>query len=239
VTLTNAFGRARSGTHSSPDGIAAEGEQVAVLGLGRFGGAVGAELTRLGFDVLGIDDDERTVQRYTQLLTQVVEADITNIDALRQLGITEIPNAVVAVGSDLEASILATAALNDLGVPNIWAKAVSKSHASILDRVGAHHVVLPEHDMGHRVAHLVSGRMLEWFQLDDKFALVETLVPTALIGSTLAEANVRERFEVTVVCVRHEGGSFVDAMPHTTLQAGDVLVVAGETPAAEAFARLS
>lgn len=213
-------------------------EQVVVLGLGRFGGAVGAELVRLGFDVLGVDEDPERVSYYSRLITHVVEADITNEDALRQLGVEDMPHGIVAVGSDVEASILATAALDDLGVPNIWAKAISKSHGRILERVGAHHVVYPEHDMGHRVAHMLGGRMVEWFQLDEHFALVETLVPSELVGKTLADADVRARYDVTIVCVKPQGRSFTYATAATVLSAGDILVVAGETASAEAFARL-
>jgi trk system potassium uptake protein TrkA len=216
----------------------APGEQVLVLGLGRFGGAVGAELVRLGLEVLGVDGDPRNVQQYTKLFTHVVEADATNQDALRQLGAAEVRHAIVGIGSDIEASILATAALDDLGVPNIWAKAVSKAHGRILERVGAHHVVYPEHDMGHRVAHLVGGRMLDWFQLDEQFAMVETMAPRKLFGRTLADVGVRANYGVTVVCVKPLGKAFTYATADTVLQKGDVLVVAGPTPATEAFARL-
>lgn len=209
-----------------------------MLGLGRFGGAVGAELVRLGYDVLGIDQTEASVQYYTATLTHVVQADVTSADVLRQLGVDDMAHAIVAVGSDLESSILATAALDELGVRGIWAKAVSRQHGRILQRVGAHHVVYPEHDMGHQVAHMIGGRILDWFQLDENFALVETAVPAPLIGKTLAAARIRERFEVTVVCVKPAGGTFTYATVDTKLAAGDLLVVAGETPAAEAFARL-
>jgi trk system potassium uptake protein TrkA len=148
------------------------------------------------------------------------------------------PHAIVAIGSDLEASILTTAALDELGVPAIWAKAVSQQHGRILQRVGAHHVVYPEHDMGHQVAHMIGGRILDWFQLDEHFALVETVVPSDLVGRTLADSRVREKYDVTIVCVKPAGGSFTYATVDTVLEAGDLLVVAGETAAAEAFARL-
>ncbi len=210
-----------------------------VLGLGRFGGAVGAELVRLGLEVLGVDADPRNVQQYTKLLTHVVEADATNQDALRQLGAAEVQHAVVGIGSDIEASILATAALDDFGVPNIWAKAVTKAHGQILERVGAHHVIYPEHDMGHRVAHMLGGRMLDWFQLDEQFAMVETMAPSELLSRTLAEVGVRANYGVTVVCVKPVGGLFTYATAETVLQHGDVLVVAGPTSDTEAFARLS
>jgi len=215
------------------------GEQVLVLGLGRFGGAVAAELVRLGFEVLGVDADPRNVQHYTKLVTHVVEADATSAEALRQMGAEDVRHAVVGIGSEVEASILATAALEDLGVPNIWAKAVTKAHGRILERVGAHHVIYPEHDMGHRVAHQLGGRMIDWLQLDEHFALVETVVPKAVAGRSLQEVGVRARFGVTVVCFKPAGGAFTYATPETVMEPGDVLVVAGPTEAAEAFARLA
>jgi trk system potassium uptake protein TrkA len=215
------------------------GGAVAVLGLGRFGGAVGAELVRLGYDVLGVDHRESNVQYYMEAITHVVQADVTNVGVLRQLGIHDMGHAIVAVGSDLEASILATSALDEIGVPAIWAKAVSRHHGRILQRVGAHHVVYPEHDMGHQVAHMIGGRILDWFQLDEHFALVETKVPSDLVGKTLAASGIRERHNVTIVCVKPAGGRFTYATVDTVLSAGDLLVVAGETSAAEAFVRLS
>jgi trk system potassium uptake protein TrkA len=224
------------GQHGGP-ARAEPGESIAVLGLGRFGGALASELVRLGYQVLGVDVSESTVQYYSPTITHVVQADVTNTAALVQLGIDEMPHAIVAVGSDLEASILATAALDEVGVRSVWAKAVSRQHGRILERVGAHHVVYPEHDMGHQVAHMIGGRILDWFQLDERFALVETAVPEELVGRTLADSAVRERFGVTVVCVKPAGGSFTYATVDTVLARGDLLVVAGETAAAEAFAR--
>ncbi len=215
-----------------------EGEQVAVLGLGRFGGAVAAELTRLGFEVLGIDNDAGTVQHYVDLLTQVVEGDTTDTDVLQQLGLSEFRHAVVGIGTDIEASVLTTAALDGLEIPSIWAKAITRSHGRILERVGAHHVVFPEHDMGHRVAHLVGGRIIDWFPLDEEFAMVETTVPNDLVGRSLGDERIRERYGVTVVCVKPEGETFTYATPETVLEKGAVLVVAGASDKAEAFAHL-
>lgn len=215
------------------------GESAVVLGLGRFGGAVACELVRLGYDVLGVDSAEERIQYYAPTVTHVVQADITNTAALRQLGIDDMSHAVVAVGSDLESSILATAALDELGLRSIWAKAISQQHGRILQRVGAHHVVYPEHDMGHQVAHMIGGRILDWFQLDERFALVETVVPAELVGRRIADSGLRERHNVTAVCVKPNGGSFGVATVDTVLSEGDLLVVAGETAAAEAFARLA
>ena len=225
----------RSKRHIRP---AEPGDQVVVIGLGRFGGSVAEELMKLGFEVLGIDGGAETIQHYADLLTHVIEADATNDEALTQMGVGDFRHAVVGIGSDIEASVLATAALVDLGVPNIWAKAVTRAHGRILERVGAHHVVFPEHDMGHRVAHLVGGRIIDWFQLDEEFAMVETVVPAPLVGSTLGKAGVRSKYGVTVVCIKPVGQGFTYATPETVLEKGAVVVVAGPGGRAEAFARL-
>ncbi len=214
------------------------GDQVVVIGLGRFGGSVAEELMKLGFEVLGIDGQAESVQHYADLLTHVVEADATNDDALIQIGVSDFRHAVVGIGSDIEASVLATAALVDLAIPNIWAKAVTTAHGRILERVGAHHVVFPEHDMGHRVAHLVGGRIIDWFQLDAEFAMVETMVPAPLVGRTLGESGVRSKYGVTVVCIKPAGEGFTYATPETVLEKGAVVVVAGPSDRAEGFARL-
>ena len=209
-----------------------------VLGLGRFGGSVANELVSLGFEVLGVDASGRRVQQLADELTHVVEADTTDPEVLQQLGATDFALAVVGIGTDIEASILTVAALTDLGVANIWAKAVTKAHGRILERVGAHHVVFPEHDMGRRVAHQLSGRVIDWFQLDPEFALVETTAPRELLGRTLADIGLRAKYGVTVVCVKPAGQAFTYATSETVLSADDLLVVAGPIERAKAFAHL-
>jgi len=214
------------------------GDGVLVIGLGRFGGALAETLIELGHDVLGVDADPRIVQDLADDLTHVVEADATDIEVMRQLGAGEFGRAVVGIGTDLEASILTTSVLNDLQVPDIWAKAITVPHGRILERVGAHHVVFPEHDMGRRVAHLVTGRMIEFLQLDEGFALVELRPPKQIVGRTLSEAQVRKRHGITVVCIKPKGGSFTYATPETVPGPSDILVVAGETDRVKAFANL-
>ena len=217
----------------------AKSSQVLVVGLGRFGSAVAIELTQLGFEVLGVDTDARRVQKMADDLTHVLEADTADPEVLAQIGAADFDNAVVGIGSDIEASILTTAALADIGVPNIIAKAVTTAHGRILERVGADTVVYPEHEMGRRVAHLVGGSILDWFQLDPNFAMVETHAPRDTLGKTLAELELRARYGVTVVCVKPGDEGFTYATADTVLQEGDVLVVAGPSKECEAFARMS
>jgi trk system potassium uptake protein TrkA len=213
--------------------------QFIVIGLGRFGGGLAETLVGMGHEVLGVDADPRTVQDFAGILTHVVEADSTSEAAMRQLGAGEFETAVVAIGTEVEASILTTSVLVDLGAPRIVAKAVTEAHGRILERVGAHRVVFPERDMGVRVGHSLAGSILDYFELDPGFAIVETTAPRELLGKTLAQAEVRKRYGITVVCIKPEGGSFTYATPDTVPSEGDILVVAGEKARAEAFGELT
>jgi trk system potassium uptake protein TrkA len=192
----------------------------------------------LGHEVLGVDSDPKIVQVYRDRLTHVVEADSTDVEALRQIGVSEFGTAVVAIGTDIEASILTASALVDLGVKRVVAKAVTEPHGRILERVGASKVVFPERDMGVRVGHSLAGSIIDYIQLDPGFALVETVAPRELVGRALGEAHVRQRYGITVVCVKPKGGAFTYATPDTVVNEGDILVVAGETGRAEAFGEL-
>jgi trk system potassium uptake protein TrkA len=213
-------------------------ESILIIGLGRFGRAMAEELVSMGHEVLGVDTDVKIVQDAMDRLTHVVQADATDVEALRQIGAADFATAVVAIGNDVQASILATYALVDVGVKRIWAKAITAAHGAILQRVGAHRVVFPERDMGVRVAHTLGGRTLDYLELDANFALIETTVPRGMAGKTLEEAGVRKRHGVSVVCVKRPGGTFDYATPDTVINEDDVLVVAGECRKAEAFAAL-
>ncbi|CAN5856400.1 TrkA family potassium uptake protein [soil metagenome] len=206
-----------------------------VVGLGRFGSALATELEVLGHEVLVVDASEAVVKRYAPEVTHAVCADATDPEVLVSLGAQTMAHAVIAIGHDVEASILATAAVADLGVPDVWAKAITDAHAHILGRVGATHVVFPERDMGNRVAHQVTGQVIDYIQIDEDFALVETAPPAKEVGRTLQEAELRRRYQVTVVSVKPSGGGFTYATPETVLESGAVLLVAGPKQAVERF----
>lgn len=213
-----------------------EAEAVLVIGLGRFGSALAEELHRLDTDVLAVDVDRDLVQEWSDRLPHVRQADATSVKVLRQLGAADFPVAVVAIGNDIEASILATSALIDIGVPEIWAKAIREEHGKILERVGATHVVYPEHQAGVRTAHAVGGRVIEWFQLDEGFVLSEIRTPPSLHGKNIAEAGIRDTYGVTIVCIKPTGGVFTYAEPTTVLGRDDLLVIAGPADKTDAFA---
>lgn len=213
-------------------------DQTMVIGLGRFGRALAATLGTLGHEVMGVDASTEVVQSCATTMTHVVRADSTDIEALRQLGAADFPTAVVAIGTDIQASILTTYALVDLGVPRIWAKAITAEHGAILSRVGAHRVVFPERDMGVRVAHTMVGRTVDYIELDEHFVLLETTAPREIVGKTLKDAELRKNHDVTVVCVKQPGGRFSYATSETVIGAGDLIVVAADVARAKAFASL-
>lgn len=213
--------------------------RVVVIGLGRFGGSLARELATRGTDVLGIDSDAHIVQQLADDLTHTAVADTTDEHALRQLGVPDYSHAVVGIGTDLEASILTTSLLVDFDIPKIWAKAISRQHGRILERIGAHHVVLPEYDMGERVAHLVTGRMLDYIEFEDDYAMVKTLAPDEAIGQPLATSALRSKYDVTVVGIKRPGQDFTYATADTIIHRADILIVAGRTQAVEHFADLT
>lgn len=221
------------------DKTTSERDTVLVVGLGRFGGAVAESLTHLGHEVLAIDENAETVQRWSERLTHVVQTDSTRSEALRQLGARDISRAVVAIGSDIEASVLTVLALEEVGVRDIWAKAVSAKHGQILERVGAQHVVYPEAAMGERVAHLVTGRMIDFIEFDDGFAIAKTTAPAEAWDKTLSESNLRQKYGITVVGLKRRHADFTYAQADTYVESGDILIVSGATPLVEKFSALS
>jgi trk system potassium uptake protein TrkA len=209
---------------------------VLVVGLGRFGSALAEDLERLGHEVLAVDSRGELVQEWSDRLTHVVQADATSEAAMRQLGADQFDRAVVAIGTGIEASLLSTGVLIDIGIPEVWAKAITAPHGRILERIGANHVVYPERDTGKRVAHLISGRLIDYIEFDDGFAIVKMRAPREAHGRTLADAALRSRHGVTVVGVKRPGEDFTYARPETRVEDGDLLIVSGPTDTVEKFA---
>ena len=207
-----------------------------VIGLGRFGSAVAATLDRLGREVLAVESNPTLVRQWSGRIP-LIEADATDMEALEQLGATEFGTAVVGVGSSLEASVLIAGNLVDLETPRIWAKAISRAHGRILRRIGAHHVVYPEFDAGQRAAHLVSGRMLDYIEMEKGgFTIVKMRPPRELHGFTIGEARIRSRYGVTVFGLMSPGEPFEYASAETLVSSDDVLVVGGDATLLERFA---
>jgi trk system potassium uptake protein TrkA len=214
-------------------------DSVAVIGLRRFGSAVAESLMHLGHEVLGIDEDTTRVQLWSDRLTRVAQADSTSVEALRQLGIQELAHAIVGIGGNIEANVLTVLALQEIGVKDIWARAISDKHETILKRLGIQNVINLEATMGERVAHLVTGKMIDFIEFDDGFAIVKTRAPQEAIGKTLAQSALRSKHGVTIVGVKSPKTDFTYARPDTSVNPDDLLIVAGETRAVERFAALT
>ncbi len=216
----------------------AEADSVAVIGLGRFGQSLALELMANGTEVLGIDASEEIVQAMNGQLTHVVVADSTKEETLRQLAVPEFDRVVVAIGSNVEASILTTSLLLRFGIKHVWAKAVSDPHGTILEQLGVQHVIYPEKDMGRRVAHLVRGAMQDYIEIGDNFAIVRTTPNSAVIGKPLGEAQVRAKYGVTITAYKPAGKPWNYTTPETVIEPGGMMLVSGPTAKAEAFSQL-
>lgn len=207
--------------------------EFAVVGLGMFGRSVALHLARAGQAVLAVDRDPRLVNELADQLDDVVCADATDEDALRELGVSRFTSVVVAIGAaSMENSILTTALLRQLGVPRIVARSMSPLHTRVLRAVGAHEVVSPEEEMGERLARrLATPSVLERLEVAANAELAEVEVPESLVGQSLAELDIRRRWGISVVAVRRGGAVHATVDAAELLRSGDVLIVLGE-PAA-------
>lgn len=212
-------------------------ETVLVVGLGLFGSAVARALTEMHVPIIAITDDHLQAVHYADDFTHVIEMDSSDREALEQIGIKQIRKAVVAL-SKVELSIMTVLALSEAGVREIWARAATKAHGAILERIGAHHVVYSEASTGRRVAHAVSGYMIDYFEFEDGFAMARTRAPRITWDKPLRESVVRTVNNVTVVGVKRSNQDFIYAVPETVIHRGDELIVSGQTTNVDAFCRL-
>jgi trk system potassium uptake protein TrkA len=210
---------------------------VLVVGLGRFGSSLALSLVEAGREVLALDSRPDRVQQFADRLTHVVQVDTTDEEAMRQLGVADFAQAIVAIGSDIESSVLTTALLSDFGIAEVWAKALSREHGRILERIGAHHVVYPEADMGERVAHLVTGAMLDYIRFDEEFALAKLRSNDSMAGTSLGDLGLRARYGITVVGVKPPNGTFTYADRQTVVEPGSLIAVAGRIEDVDRFAQ--
>lgn len=204
-------------------------KQFAVIGLGRFGSSVARTLEALGHQVMGIDRDHARVNQMRHELTHVVEADCTDEDQIRALGLRNFDAVVMAVGGDLEESVLITLLLKEAGVPRVVAKASGDLHGKLLEKIGADQVIYPERDMGVRVAHhILTGIALDSIELSPGYRVIEVPASPAMYGRSLRDLNLRARFRINVMAIRRGEEVVVNPTADEVIFEGDVLVVAGE-----------
>lgn len=212
----------------------------AVIGLGRFGGSVCKTLADAGQEVLAIDKYESRVNDYKDIATQAVVADAQDEDVLRSLGIRNVDHVIVAIGEDIQASILVTLMVKEQGVKYVTAKAQNEYHAKVLEKLGVDRVVHPERDMGVRIGRsLTSKNMVDYLDLDANFRLAEILITNPeFVGKSLAEMDFRDRYGLNVIALAHSRQEMVLPSAGDVLTENDSILVAGPTRAIDKFEEL-
>ncbi|WP_432354827.1 potassium channel family protein [Sporosarcina sp. A2] len=203
-------------------------KEFVVIGLGRFGGSIVNELIELDASVMAIDKSQERVDEFAQIATQAVAADTTDESSLRSLGIRNFEHVVVAIGENIQASILTTLILKELGVQTITVKAQNDYHEKVLRKIGADHVIHPERDMGRRIANrMVSNDILDYLELSDEYSIVEIRANTKLAGATLIDLDIRAKFGVNIVAIKRGDHILVSPQAIEEIQLNDVLIVIG------------
>lgn len=203
-------------------------KEFAVIGLGRFGGSICRELSFEGMPVLAIDIDDEKVNEFKNIASHAVILDSTDEDSLKDIGISNFEHVIVAIGENIQASILTTVILKDLGVNRVTVKAQNDYHEKILNKIGADRIVHPERDMGKRLAHnFISNNILDYLELSDDHSIAEVKVGRKMEGKSLAELDIRANYGCNVVAIKQ--GREINVSPQATeaLQTDDILIVIG------------
>lgn len=211
-------------------------KQFAIIGLGRFGSSVAITLSKMGYEILGLDVSEERVNEIVEHVTHAVQVDALDEHALKAVGIRNFDVVVVAIGQDIQANILATVMLKEMGVKYVVAKAQNALHGKVLERVGADKVVFPERDMGEKVAHaLVSKNIMEQISLSPEFSLVEMVAPPQFVNKTLVESQARNKYGVSILAIRRGGEVIISPRAEERMVEDDVLVVIGKNDRLQKF----
>ncbi len=229
--------------------MAKEPKRFIVIGAGRFGTSVAITLSKSGADVIVIDKDKDRVLQISDYVTQAVQLDAMDEKALRSVGVEKADVAIVSIGVQMEASILVTMTLKEMGIPRVVSKALTEAHGKVLSRVGADKIVFPERDMGAKLAKsLVSPTILDHIEVSPGYNIIELNVPEFLQGNSILKSKVRTKYGVQIVAVKKnipqlngKGESVLDEevliapAPETVLEEGDTIIVIGKEDAIERF----
>ncbi len=204
-------------------------KQFVVIGLGRFGLSLAETLYDLGHDVLGIDIDEEIVQNVADSITHAVKADATDENALKALGVRNFDVAVVSIGNDIQASILVTLILKEMGIKYVVAKAQNELHGKVLYKIGADRIVFPERDMGIRVAHnLTLSNILDYIELSPEYSIIEISAISSWFNKSLSQLNMRRKYGLNVIAIKRDGDVIISPNGDDVILKGDVLAVVGQ-----------
>lgn len=205
-------------------------KQFVIFGLGRFGASLATTLAEAGYEVMVVDKSEERIQEISSLVTHAVQADAADIDTLRSLGIRNFDVAIVAIGKDIQSSIMTTLLLKEVGIPYVVAKASSEIHERVLRKIGADRIILPEHEMGMRVAtNLMSGNIIDYIQLSSEYSIVEIAILPEWANRSILDVNFRAKYGINIIAVQRHGNIDITPTPDYILSSEDVLVVVGAT----------
>ena len=211
-------------------------KQYAVLGLGVFGKSVALELEALGCEVVAVDSSMEKVQEISDYVSYAMCADIQEAEVMKMLGAKNLDGAVVAIGNNLEGSILATISAKEAGIPYVIAKAQNELHERILKKVGADSIVRPEKEMGSRIARgLISGYFMDWIELSDDYSIAETKIPQSWVGKRLIDLKIREKYSVNVVGIVENGKMDVTIDPYRVLADKSIVILIGSNESLKHF----
>lgn len=203
-------------------------KQYIVIGCGRFGSALAKKMCQLGNEVMVIDKNRDIIENIVDEVTHTAILDVTDENDLKSIGLGNFDVAIVAISSDIKASIMATIMAKELGVSKVVCKAKDELEAKVLYKVGADKVVFPERDMGIRVAYnLVSDNILDQINLDPEYSIMEIVTPTKWIGKTIIELNLRAAYDVTVLAIKTSSGLKVMPSPNYCMKEGNILIIIG------------
>lgn len=203
-------------------------QEFVVIGLGRFGGSIVKELIEQGADVMAIDIESERVDEFAPIATQAVVADTTDEAVLKSLGIRNFDHVIVAIGDNIQSSILTTLMLKELGVKRITVKAQNDYHEKVLRKIGADHVVHPERDMGIRIANnILSNNVLDYLELSDEHSIMELIVNSKLAGHSLIDLDIRAKYGINIVAIKRGKSILVSPQADEKLQTNDILIIIG------------
>ncbi|KMY53476.1 potassium transporter Trk [Bacillus wudalianchiensis] len=203
-------------------------KEFVVIGLGRFGGSICRALSEQGMEVMAIDVDEDRVNEFAAIASHAVVADTTDESVLKSLGIRNFDHVIVAIGDDIQSSILTTLMLKEIGVKKVTAKAQNDYHEKVLRKIGADHVVHPERDMGRRIAHnMISNNVLDYLELSDEHSIMEIVANKVLAGNSLIDLDIRARYGINIVAIKRGREIFVSPQADEKIAEGDILIVIG------------
>jgi len=203
-------------------------KEFVVIGLGRFGGSIVRELISQGANVMAIDSSQERVDDFAQIATQAVVADTTDESVIKSLGLWNFEHVIVAIGEDIQSSILTTLILKELGVPQITAKANNDYHEKVLRKIGADFVVHPERDMGIRIANnMLSNNVLDYLELSDEHSIMEIRVSDRIAGRSLVDLDIRAKYDINIVGIKRGEQILISPSPTDPILIGDILLVIG------------